>query len=62
MDISKYWVIENKMYDLEAFADSHPGGKSWITLTKGQDVTPLFIIHHLNEEKARKALEKYYVG
>jgi len=31
-------------------------------MTQGQDVTDFFIIHHLNEDKARKELAKYYVG
>lgn len=31
-------------------------------MTRGQDVTDLFIVHHLNEAKARAILEKYYVG
>ena len=50
------------MYDLTDFIDRHPGGKNWLTMTQGQDVTDFFIIHHLNEDKARKVLSKYYVG
>ncbi len=42
--------------------DIHPGGKSWLTMTRGQDVTDFFIIHHLNEARARETLSKYYVG
>ena len=42
--------------------DKHPGGESWIRLTKGQDITEHFIVHHLREEKVRQTLEKYYVG
>ena len=42
--------------------DQHPGGSSWITMTKGQDITELFIVHHLNEQKARDALKQYKVG
>lgn len=44
----KYWIIENKMYDLSAFVDKHPGGQSWIRLTRGQDITEHFIVHHLD--------------
>lgn len=36
------WRIENKLYDLENFAKSHPGGAEWIRLTKGTDITELF--------------------
>lgn len=31
-------------------------------MTQGQDVTDFFIVHHLNEKKAREVLNKYYVG
>jgi len=31
-------------------------------MTQGQDVTDVFIIHHLNEDKARQTLSNYYVG
>ncbi len=41
--------------------DLHPGGKSWLKNTQGHDITELFITHHLDEEKARKTLQKYYV-
>ena len=41
--------------------DKHPGGRRWLELTRGQDITELFIIHHLNENKARKVLDKFYV-
>jgi cytochrome b involved in lipid metabolism len=53
MESSNYWIVENKYYDLTNFVDKHPGGSKWLTLTKGQDVTDLFIIHHLNEKGAR---------
>ena len=62
VDTSKYWIIENKLYDLTPFIDRHPGGSNWLTMTKGQDVTDFFIIHHINEGKAREVLDKYYVG
>jgi len=46
---------------LKEFASKHPGGEKWINLTKGQDITDLFVTHHLNEDKARDCLQKYYV-
>ena len=61
-DTNNFWIIENKLYDLSNFIDRHPGGKVWLNMTKGQDVTELFIVHHLNEQKARDTLAKYYVG
>ena len=59
---SDLWIVENKLYDLSKFTEKHPGGESWIRLTKGQDITEHFIVHHLDEPKARKILQKYYVG
>ena len=58
----KYWIVENKMYDLSQYINKHPGGESWLRLTQGQDVTEHFVVHHLNEKKARDVLAKYYVG
>lgn len=28
------WRIHDELYDLSDFVDIHPGGKSWLTLTK----------------------------
>jgi hypothetical protein len=49
------------VYDLREFVGKHPGGSQWLELTRGQDLTEHFITHHLNEEKARSMLQKYYV-
>ncbi|XP_070153067.1 cytochrome b5-related protein isoform X3 [Polyergus mexicanus] len=54
------WRIENKLYDLEAFANSHPGGAEWIRLTKGTDITELFQSHHITD-KAERLLPKFYI-
>lgn len=54
------WRIENKLYDLENFAKSHPGGAEWIRLTKGTDITELFESHHITD-KASQLLPKFYV-
>lgn len=36
------WRIGNRLYDLETFVKSHPGGSEWLRLTKGTDITELF--------------------
>ncbi|KAL6426833.1 hypothetical protein ACFW04_009266 [Cataglyphis niger] len=54
------WRIENNLYDLEAFANSHPGGAEWIRLTKGTDITELFQSHHITD-KAERLLPKFYI-
>jgi cytochrome b involved in lipid metabolism len=56
------WIIDNKMYDLTQWASKHPGGRSWIELTKGHDITALFRTHHLEYEKVKAMLEPYYIG
>ena len=43
-----HWICENKLYDQTQYVDKHPGGKHWLTMTKGQDITEHFITHHLN--------------
>lgn len=50
------------MYDLEEFAKIHPGGEHWIRFTKGHEITELFRVHHLDIDKARNLLDKYYIG
>jgi cytochrome b involved in lipid metabolism len=37
------------------------GGKHWVELTRGLDITDLFEVHHVNIEKATAILPKYYV-
>ncbi|XP_071582371.1 cytochrome b5-related protein-like isoform X1 [Temnothorax nylanderi] len=54
------WRIGNKLYDLETFAKSHPGGAEWIRLTKETDITELFESHHITD-KAERLLPKFYV-
>jgi hypothetical protein len=51
--------IHNKLYDFKNFI--HPGGISFLDICKGTDVTELFESNHVNIEKARLVLQKYYV-
>jgi sphingolipid 8-(E/Z)-desaturase len=51
--------VHDKLYDFKNFA--HPGGKLWLELTKGTDITELFETHHLNYFKACKMLKLYEV-
>lgn len=55
-----YWRIHDKLYNLTKFIDSHPGGKDWIKLTKGTDITEAFESHHLTT-KAEELLPKFFV-
>lgn len=33
-DAFVYWRVHDKLYDLTDFIDTHPGGKTWLELTK----------------------------
>ena len=55
------WVVHHKVYDLASYLDSHPGGRAWLELTKGMDVTPLFESHHVSDAKTQAVLRKFYV-
>lgn len=59
-NIGPYWRIHNKLYDLTDFADRHPGGKMWIEVTKGTDITEAFESAHISGN-AEKLLKKFCV-
>jgi Cytochrome b5-like Heme/Steroid binding domain len=54
------WRIYDKLYDLTAFIENHPGGSDWLKVTKGIDITEHFETHHITEVAA-KILSKFYV-
>jgi len=58
---SNLWRIHEKLYDLESYMDSHPGGRTWMEHTRGTDATEAFEAHHLDGEKAMAVLKNYYV-
>ena len=59
---SNLWRIHDKLYNLENFAKIHPGGRQWIDLTKGTDITESFEVSHLFEdERGNALLKKYFV-
>merc|ERR1712136_593799 len=55
------WRVHDKLYDLSKFAGSHPGGKFFISETRGMDITEMFEAHHVDIEKAEVILKKYFV-
>ncbi|KAI9493577.1 cytochrome b5-like heme/steroid binding domain-containing protein [Zychaea mexicana] len=67
-DVSKHqskddlWmVIHNKVYNVTAFVQEHPGGEDVLLDESGKDATEAFEdIGHSDE--AREILEKYLVG
>lgn len=53
------WRIHDELYDLNDFIEVHPGGRQWIQVTKGTDITEAFETHHL-KGIAEKLLPKYF--
>jgi len=43
------WRIHDSLYDLNEFISQHPGGSTWLELTKGTDITEAFEVHHIFE-------------
>eukprot|EP00930_Biecheleria_cincta_P048947 TRINITY_DN3419_c0_g1_i1.p1 TRINITY_DN3419_c0_g1~~TRINITY_DN3419_c0_g1_i1.p1 ORF type:complete len:795 (-),score=113.39 TRINITY_DN3419_c0_g1_i1:68-2452(-) len=58
---AELWMVHGKWYDLTDYIDKHPGGPTWLRLTKGQDVTEAFEVHHINMTKAQAFLNRMYV-
>ena len=56
------WAVHGKLYDLEPYLDRHPGGRAFLELTRGSDVTDAFEVHHIDDAKAWAVLAKYYVS
>lgn len=54
------WRVHDKLYDLTDFVDRHPGGKSWLQITKGTDITEHFETHHIMP-KAEQLLKKFFI-
>ena len=52
------WRIHDHLYDLSSF--QHPGGRSWIELTKGTDITEAFETMHV-QDISPALLDKYKV-
>ena len=55
------WRVHDDLYDLSSFMDRHPGGREWLRVTQGMDVTEVFEASHLNAD-VELILKKYLVG
>lgn len=58
-DIDHLWRVHDGLYDLAGF--EHPGGRDLLENSRGTDITELFEAHHIDIEKSRAVLAKYYV-
>lgn len=56
------WRIHDELYDLRPFFDIHPGGRTWLTLTSGTDITEAYETHHLHIDRVNGILAQYKVG
>lgn len=59
-DAEGLWRIHDGLYDLTSFVILHPGGREWLELTEGTDITEAFESHHI-APKASRLLPKFYV-
>ncbi|CAG0895921.1 unnamed protein product, partial [Darwinula stevensoni] len=59
---SHLWRIHDRLYDLEEFASRHPGGESWIRITRGSDITEAFEASHVHPDVPEGLLKRYRVG
>lgn len=59
---SCWTIINNMVYDLTNWIDSHPGGAKAILRLCGKEGTQAFIKKHGGEEKPEKVLEKFKIG
>lgn len=54
------WRIHDTLYDLSDFIERHPGGREWLQITKGTDITEAFETHHITS-RAESFLPKFKV-
>ncbi|CAG0894459.1 unnamed protein product [Cyprideis torosa] len=54
------WRIGDKLYDLEPFMDRHPGGRAWLEMTQGTDITEAVEIYHPDGQPKPELLQKFY--
>ncbi|KAJ8937273.1 hypothetical protein NQ318_005671 [Aromia moschata] len=54
------WRIHDDLYDFCSFVNDHPGGREWLSLTKGTDITEAFESHHLSQVP-KKMMGKFFV-
>ncbi|KAL0776034.1 hypothetical protein CaCOL14_007321 [Colletotrichum acutatum] len=58
-----YVVIENKVYNITNYAETHPGGLQCLVENGGRDITDLFNKYHqTNRNTVLKGLQELYIG
>lgn len=56
-----YWRFRDGLYDLNDWMERHPGGSDWIRMTRGTDITEVFLSSHVNPS-IEKLLAKFRIG
>jgi len=57
------WLaIDNSVYDITNFVDSHPGGSHLLDISAGRDCTDLFKSYHNLTDRPAQILPKYKIG
>lgn len=57
------WIyVGDKVYDITAWLDRHPGGKEHLLLAAGRDCTDLFPSYHPFTDKPEAVLRKFEIG
>ncbi|KAK1714319.1 cytochrome b5-like Heme/Steroid binding domain-containing protein [Colletotrichum lupini] len=58
-----YVAIENKVYNITDYAETHPGGLQCLVENGGRDITDLFNKYHqTNRNRVLKSLQELYIG
>ncbi|KAK1489423.1 cytochrome b5-like Heme/Steroid binding domain-containing protein [Colletotrichum cuscutae] len=58
-----YVAIENKVYNITDYAETHPGGLQCLVENGGRDITDLFNKYHqTNRNRVLKGLQELYIG
>jgi hypothetical protein len=57
--LDRLWIVQGKLYDLASYLDKHPGGREFLELTQGMDVTAL--VERCVERRARPESDRSYL-
>ncbi len=61
--MNSVWMsIDDRVYDVTAFLDKHPGGREYLLLAAGRDATDLFRSYHPFTTAPRSMLAQYDIG
>lgn len=56
-----YWCVHGRLYDLEPWLETHPGGADFLLRTQGTDCTVAFELSH-STDRMRRLLPRFEIG